>query len=200
MTNVPVIYIEWRDQSFAMLINDTNSTVVEYNIPLVTDNLQRQHFTCVGLAGNTTYTKTVEMEVHGKCSYTVLRIRLHLYHSPVPADPLEVVTDASEAGPVEAGSAGFTLTCTVTEVISGLTNTPSAAHWMGPSGPVTSRDDIVMTETFSNDTTVTVTLSFSSLHTSHAGLYTCQGTVVSPAAVDDLTITSIPNTVTVSCK
>ena len=100
---------------------------------------------------------------------------------------------------MEAGSAGLTLTCTVTEVISGLTNMPSA-HWMGPSGPVTSGDDIVVTETFSNDTTVTVTLSFSSLHTSHAGLYTCQGTVVSPAAVDDVTITSTPSTVTVRRK
>ena len=117
----------------------------------------------------------------------------------VPAGSLEVVTDVSEAGPVEAGSAGLTLTCTVTEVISGLTNMPSA-YWMGPSGPVTSGDDIVMTETFSNDTTVTVTLSFSSLHTSHAGLYTCQGTVVSPAAVDDVTVTSTPENVTVSCK
>ena len=105
----------------------------------------------------------------------------------------------SEAGPVEAGSAGLTLTYTVTEVISGLTNMPSA-HWTGPSGPVTSGDDSVVTETFSNDTTVTVTLSFSSLHTAHAGLYTCQGTLTSPAAVDDVTITSTPSTVTVSCK
>ena len=117
----------------------------------------------------------------------------------VPAGSLEVVTDVSESGPVKAGSAGLTLTCTVTQVISGLINMPSA-HWMGPSGPVTSGDDIVMTETFRNDTTVTVTLSLSSLHTSHAGLYTCQGTVVSPAAVDDVTITSTPNTVTVRRK
>ena len=112
----------------------------------------------------------------------------------VPDGSLEVVTDVSEAGPVEAG---LTLTCTVTEVISGLTNMPSA-HWMGPSGPVTSGDDIVVTETFSNATTVTVTLSFSSLHTSHAGLYTCQGTVVSPAAVDG--VISTPGSVTVSSK
>ena len=124
---------------------------------------------------------------------------MYMYLSSVPADPLEVIAGVSEAGPVGAGSAGLTLTCTVTEVISGLTNMPSA-HWMGPSGPVTSGDDIVMTETFSNDTTVTVTLSFSSLHTSHAGLYICQGTVVSPAAADDVTITSTPDSVTVSCK
>ena len=105
----------------------------------------------------------------------------------------------SEVDPLKAGNAGLTLTCTVTEVILGLTNIP-CVHWMGPSGPVTSGDDIVVTEIFSNDTTVTVTLSFFSLHTSHAGLYTCQGTVVSPAAVDDVTITSTPGTVTVSCK
>ena len=123
-------------------------------------------------------------------------VQYTLLHA-VPAGSLEVVTDVSEAGPVEAGSARLTLTCTVTEAISGLTNMPSA-HWVGPSGPVTSGDDIVVTETFSNDTTVTVTLSFSSLHTSHAGLYTCQGTVVSPAAVDD--VISTLNTVTVRCK
>ena len=117
----------------------------------------------------------------------------------VPADPLEVVTDVSEAGPVEAGSAGFTLTCTVTEVILGLTNMPSA-HWMGHSGPITSGGNIVVTETFSNDTTVTITLSFPLLYTSHAGVYTCQGTVVSLAAADDLTITSTPDVVTISCK
>ena len=126
-------------------------------------------------------------------------IPVYMHPSPVPAGSLEVVTDMSEAGPVEAGSAGLTLTCTVTEVTSGLTNVPSA-QWMGPSGPVTSGDDIVVTETFSNDMTVTVTLSFSSLHTSHAGLYTCQGTVVSPAAVDDVNITSTPDIVTVRCK
>ena len=92
------------------------------------------------------------------------------YPSPVPANSLEVVIDVSQAGNTD-----LTLTCTVTEIISGLTNKP-CAHWMGPSGSVTSGHDIVVTETFSNDTTITVTLSFSSLQISHTGLYTCQGT------------------------
>ena len=105
----------------------------------------------------------------------------------------------SEDVPVEAGSGGLTLTCTVRETISGLTNMPSA-HWMGPSGPVTSGEDIVVTQIVHDDTTATVTVTFSSLHTSHAGEYTCQGTVVTPAGVEDVTITSTPNTVTVSCK
>ena len=117
----------------------------------------------------------------------------------VPPDSLEVETGLSEDGPVEAGSGGLTLTCTVRETISGLTNMPSA-HWMGPSGPVTSGEDSVMTQTARDNTTANVTLTFSSLHTSHAGEYTCQGTVVTPAGVEDVTITSTPNTVAVSCK
>ena len=178
--------------------------VLEYDISPVTDELHGQQLTCVAVVGTTTYNETVEIHVESKTSILIHpkqhKVGYYTHDiSPVPADSLKVVTNVSEAGPVEAGSAGLTLTCTVTEVISGLTNMPSA-HWMGPSGPVTSGDDIIMTETFSNDTTVTVTLSFSSLHTSHAGLYTCQGTVVSPAAMDNVTITAAPDTVTVSCE
>ena len=100
--------------------------------------------------------------------------------SPVPPGSLEV--EVSEVGSLEAGSTNFTLTCTVHETILGITNMPSA-HWMGPSGPVTSGEDIVVTETFSNDTTATLTLAFSSLRTSHAGEYMCQGTVVTAEGV-----------------
>ena len=124
---------------------------------------------------------------------------MNIYTSPVPPGSLEVVTEVSEDGPVEAGSGGLTLTCTVRETISGLTNMPSA-HWMGPSGPVTSGEDSVMTLPARDNMTANVTVAFSSLHTSLAGEYTCQGTVVTPAGVEDVTITSTPNTVTVSCK
>ena len=102
----------------------------------------------------------------------------------------------SGEGPVEAGSEGPTLTCTVRETISGLTNMPSAL-WMGPSGSV---EDGELTGTTS-DVTATLTLTFLSLLTSQAGEYTCQGTVVTPVGVDDVTITSTPpHYVTVSCK
>ena len=123
---------------------------------------------------------------------------MNIYTSPVPPGSLEVETEVSEDGPVEAGSEGLTLTCTVRETISGLTNMPSA-HWMGPSGPVTSGEDIVVTQTARDNTTANVTLTFSSLHTSHAGEYTCQGTVVTPAGVENVIINSTIN-VTVSCK
>ena len=105
----------------------------------------------------------------------------------------------SEDGPVEAGSTGLTLTCTVSEVISGLTNIPSA-HWSTYTGLITSGEHIVVAETVRNATTVTVALTFSSLHTSHAGQYTCQGTLVSPAAEDDIISTSDPVSVIVTSK
>ena len=113
----------------------------------------------------------------------------------VPAGSLRVET---QNAPLEAGTAGLTLTCTVHETISGLTGRPSA-HWMTSSGPVSSGETITVTST-RDATTATATLTFSSLHTSHAGLYTCQGTLVSPAAADDITSTSDAVPVTVSCK
>ena len=104
----------------------------------------------------------------------------------------------SDEGPAEAGSGGPTLTCTVRETISGLTNMPSAL-WVGPSGPVEDGERVTLNETTSDVTALTLT--FPSLLTSQAGEYTCQGTVVTPAGVDDVTITSTPpHYVTVTCR
>ena len=68
MTNIPVTSIEWRDQSSALLASATYNIVLEYTISLVTDNLQGQQFTCVAMAGATTYTETVEIQVEGRWS------------------------------------------------------------------------------------------------------------------------------------
>ena len=111
------------------------------------------------------------------------------------------MVEASETDPVLAGNEDLTLTCTVNEVIDGLTNIPSA-QWMTTSGLVTSgNNDITITETVIDDSMTIVTLSFTSLHTSHAGEYMCQGTLDSPATLNVI-ITSIPANVTVNviCK
>ena len=42
-----------------------NLTVLEYTIPLVTDDLQGQQFTCIAVAGDATYTETVDIQVQG---------------------------------------------------------------------------------------------------------------------------------------
>ena len=94
---------------------------------------------------------------------------------------------------------GLTLTCTVSERISGLTSVPSA-QWKTVSGTVS--ENIVVTETIRNDTTAVTTLSFApSLLISHAGQYTCIGSLNSPAADDGIITTSAdPISVNVSCE
>ena len=107
----------------------------------------------------------------------------------------------SEDGPVEAGSGGLTLTCTVLETVNGLTNVPSG-YWMGPSGIITSIEGIVMVDTTIHTegiwSRLTITATFSSVHTSHAGDYTCQCTLFTSAeGGKDVTNSSTPHTVTV---
>ena len=119
--------------------------------------------------------------------------------SLVPDDSLEVMIETSRTVPVVAGSEDLTLTCTVNEVIEGLTNIPSA-RWMTTSGLVITGDDIIITETIIDERTTTVTLSFSSLHTSHAGVYMCQGTLDLPANMTNFTSTPTNVTVSVRCK
>ena len=197
MTNIPVDSIEWRDQSSSVLNNISsaeNLTMLKYTIPLVTDDLHGQRFTCKAVAGDTTYTEAAEIQVEGTHTVCVVYVIL-IPIFPVPAGSLRVETHISQNGPLEAGGAGLTLTCTVSETISGLTGSPSA-HWMRGSRAVTSGEHIITRDA----TTATATLTFSSLHTSHAGLYTCQGTLASPAAADDITSSSDGIPVTVSCK
>ena len=116
--------------------------------------------------------------------------------SPVPSDPLRVETTVSDTGPpLEAGSSGLTLTCTVTENTRGLTEMPSAV-WMTVSGPVQSEH---VTETV-NATTAISTLSLPSLNTSHAGLYHCQGSLQTPAIDGDITVNSSTINITIECE
>ena len=101
---------------------------------------------------------------------------------------------------MEVGGIGPTLTCTVREAILGLTNMPSA-QWMKDSLVVERSESISLTETFRNDTTAVTTLSFSPLKTSHAGQYTCQGTLDSVAATTGIITTSAePVAVNVICE
>ena len=120
----------------------------------------------------------------------------------VPAENLLAEARMSESGPVILGMSGLTLTCTVSERISGLPSVPSA-QWTTVSGTVSGNEqNIVVTEALRNDTTAVTTLSFApSLLTSHAGQYTCNGSLNSPAADDGIiTISADPISVTVSCE
>ena len=66
MTNIAVTSIEWRYQSSQLIMSATaDVTVLEYTIPLVTDDLQGQQLTCIAVAGDTIYTQTLDIYVQG---------------------------------------------------------------------------------------------------------------------------------------
>ena len=45
-------------------------TVLEYTISLVTDDLQGQQFSCLAVAGDTTYTQILDIRVQGmNCTF-----------------------------------------------------------------------------------------------------------------------------------
>ena len=74
MTNIAVDSIEWRNQSSQLIIsNATDLMELQYTIDLVADDLQGQQFTCIAIAGDTTYNEIVNIQVQGiimMCSHT----------------------------------------------------------------------------------------------------------------------------------
>ena len=102
--------------------------------------------------------------------------------SPVPPGSLEVEIESSVAPVadpvlgvvVNSSTAALTLTCSVREIIRGLTSSPSA-QWLGPvNGSYDDKD--TMTQ-YLNDSTVIITASFSPPQLIHAGMYQCVGAV-----------------------
>ncbi len=75
----------------------------------------------------------------------------------------------------------YSLLCLASKTISGLTNTPSL-EWLDKEGsPVTTGGPVTVGELTTHTLNVSLSLTFSSLHISHAGQYTCQATLSSPA-------------------
>ena len=92
----------------------------------------------------------------------------------------------------------YTLTCTVTELIDGLTNMPTL-EWLDSVNNPVSGGGITVGDMNSNDTSATLTLTFNPLRTSHGGEYTCRATLVSPPVVGGI-VDSAMATVTVQSE
>ena len=76
----------------------------------------------------------------------------------------------------------YSLVCSVTEDVAGLTGSPSV-QWIGPDGSTA----VSTTGSMSNQTSSSLTLTFQPLTTSSGGLYTCLATLPSPAVTGDIT-------------
>ena len=64
ITNEHASQIVWRRQS-SQLEMDVNVTVLNYTIPLVSDDLQGETFTCTAIFSNTNSTESVMLSVSG---------------------------------------------------------------------------------------------------------------------------------------
>ena len=100
--------------------------------------------------------------------------------SPVPPNSISVVI-LPTPGSTIAGET-YSLVCSVTEDVDGLTGSPSV-HWIGPDGSTV----VPTIESTSNQTSSSLTLNFRPLMTSSGGLYTCLATLPSPAVAEDIT-------------
>ena len=76
----------------------------------------------------------------------------------------------------------YSLICSVTEDVAGLTGSPSV-QWIGPDNSTA----VSTTGSMSNQTSSELTLTFQPLTHSSGGLYTCIATLPSPAVSGNIT-------------
>ena len=111
------------------------------------------------------------------CSFPL--VSLLSYYFSFPSVPLNAITaTVSSSGATTAGM-GYSLTCNVSKTVGGLINSPTAT-WTTGGVAVTNGNGITVTGT-TGDMTVTSTLTFDPLRTSHEGSFVCSGTLTSPA-------------------
>ena len=116
----------------------------------------------------------------------------------VPSDPINATVTRS--GSSVAGSE-FTLTCVISEAISGLANRPTAI-WLNTADeerPVVSGDGITIATPSPGNNVARSTLTFNPLKTSHNRAYTCSGSITSLAENQPRTVSAL-ETVTVQSK
>ncbi len=98
----------------------------------------------------------------------------------MPEPALSLTTEVS--GDLTIGQ-NYSLTCNVTEIIDGLTDSP-AVEWLNNTGTVM---DLSVAD---SGTSASQRITFNPLQTSHAGEHTCRATLDSPA-VEGGTITMV---------
>ena len=118
---------------------------------------------------------------------TVLNVIMQSY--TVPPAPVVTQINPSTSGTQTAGSQ-FTLTCIALKSSSGLTSFAQTL-WTGPNATaVVTGGGITVADPVREPLRTVQTIAFSTLTTAHAGIYSCQGTLLS------LALTSAYQTVT----
>ena len=82
----------------------------------------------------------------------------------------------------------FTLTCNITETISGLTNMPTAI-WRNIDDELVTPGDDINIEMSTLETAATSVLIFDPLKASHGKVYRCVGSLISAAQEESVQVT-----------
>ena len=114
-----------------------------------------------------------------------------IMHLPALFDsvpPTALTATVSDSGIARAGMV-YNLTCTVSKTVGGLINSPTATWITG--GVVVINGNGITVSTMSTDAANIITLTFDLLRTSHDDVYSCDGTLTSPALEGELTRSSM---------
>ena len=173
--------IEWRSREGRVLVSRDSVQQIDLVFDPVSDSLHDSNITCFVTrdVNQTVSNQTLPISVRGGCvQYDACSDWLYTMLLAVPSDPISARVNSS--GSNVAGSE-FTITCIVSEVISGLVAMPTAM-WLSVDGrPVMPGNDISIATPPPSDRVAITTLTFNPLRTSHDGEYTCSGTITSPA-------------------
>ena len=85
----------------------------------------------------------------------------------------------------------YSLNCTVSKTVAGLINSPTATWTIG--GVAVANGNDITVSSAADDMSTTSMLTFDPLRTSHDGIYTCGGTLTSPALDTPLMPTEVEN-------
>ena len=101
----------------------------------------------------------------------------------VPNTAISISTSAEAAPSLDQS---LTIHCIVTKTVDGLSARP-VLQWQSHNGSdIVSGGGVILDGPNSQSTLTTLTLTFSALHTSHAGRYICRGSLTSPALFSPL--------------
>ena len=107
-------------------------------------------------------------------------IELLLCVFTVPPTPVLIQVNPSRYGSLNTGSR-LTLTCIAVKATTGLT-LPAETSWFGPNGTkLMTSDSIIVADAVMEPLRTVHTITFTSLSTSHAGVYSCGASLSSPA-------------------
>ena len=178
--------VEWLNSTGTVLISSLSSTVT-LNIDTITDEHHGRTYTCRIRSSETVHDINYSIIVLGMVLYIhyfsinfILNILLLNYICIVPRTPIVIQINPSRYGPQTTGSR-LTLTCIAAKTVTGLTLSVETL-WSGPNGTeLMTSDTIIVADATMEPLRTIHTITFTSLATSHAGVYNCEVVLPSPA-------------------